>query len=228
MNLAELRTATMELIDENEAAPKYWQLADVDKALNIAYDEMTDAAQWYERRVPVPLLGNTVYYDLFAHIGPAIQEMESQGYEEGFLFVSGVWNPQTKRWLIPTTVEALDSNTNWRWEGNPGEPQNFMLRGLRWLAINPSPARDGGWLDVQVTAEAPALVLDTDEPGFDEEFHTGIIDGARSDLFAQDHESKKAMKYYKRYLESTVALQAYVEKRLATSRHFISGTGQER
>jgi len=220
LNLRELRE---EVIASLEAADDpYFTDDDVDEAINSGYDEISDFSQWYERRVPVQFLRGTVYYDMFAHAEPAIADL-AEVANGGFLFVSSVWNTQTKRWLNPVSIEMLDNECNRRWEGNVGQPASFVMRGLRWLGVHPAPSASDGWLDVTITAEPPMLMEDRDAPGFPEEYHRGLVEYARCELYAQDREAKKALAAWDQYQQYAIALKGYADRRISASRVFIGG-----
>lgn len=222
MNLTQLRAEVQAVMDEDTGSSAvFWQEDDIDAAINDALDEISDATGWYETRVPLPLLRGTVYYDLFAHCSPAFASLEAAGAEDGFISVAAVWNPVTSAWLTGSSIDMLDACS--RWERNEGQPERYVIRGCRWLGLSPVPATSGEYLDLWLTASPPHLLEESDIPGFPEEYHYGLVELARCELFAQDHEAAKAMKYWERYMAYESKLRHFVENRLERSRTFIAG-----
>lgn len=112
----------------------------------------------------------------------------------------------------------MDFHTYRRWEINLGMPQKIFMRGLFYLGIFPLQNGDTGLMRFYYTAMPPALVNDSDEPGFPSEFQRGLVQYALFDLYAQDRETQKAMIHWQQYIEIEQQFVDYVQHRIGIDR----------
>lgn len=210
MTFAEQKAAVFRRLHESATTPVFWTEADVETALNAGYMELSDATEWHEETVTIPLLNNRPYYDLRTVVGPT------------FLRLGAVFHEDTSRWLIPTTTRALDAAYR-RWEQVTGLPQQVIMRGLWWLGLWPRTTADAGTVRADVVTLPAPLVEDDDEPGYPEAFHDGPIEWALSDLWAQDGEAQRAQSAWQAYLAIEAGLAAWVNDRTAIPR--VQGYG---
>ena len=202
MTFVELKDETFRQVREATGSGVYFSTDDIGAAVNAGYAELSDATEWCEEYVTIDLLKSRPYYDLFALIGC------------GFLSIKPGFHEDTNRWLIPSTVRALDGNDR-RWERVVGTPQRVFLRGLRWLGLWPRTTADSGTLKQYYTRLPVPLCLDTDEPGFPEAYHIGCVHFALADLYAQDGETKRALGAWADYLAIEDSLMLWVNRKIA-------------
>jgi hypothetical protein len=213
MTKAELRDETKRRLAEAQPSV-FWSDADVDAAVALGYQELSDASEWNELWIDITLLQDRPYYDL-RYVIP-----------DTLLSIKPCFDRNTNRWLIPSTVRELDMNDR-RWERATDRPQRIFLRGLYWLGLFPRIQSDGSKdLKQYYTALPPPLVDEWDEPGFPDTFHMTIVDFAETDLWAQDGETTLATAAWGRYESGEKALIAWVQERSAVpGLHGFSSVG---
>lgn len=207
MTFLELQTEVFRRLDESSSAPAFWTVADVKAALNEGYEEMSDASEWYEWNANLPLLSKRTYYDMRRAFGGDVVFTLKHAY-----------NSTTRRWLYPVDLRELDYRTFSQWEDITGEPESFFVRGLFWLGTFPKQTADLGSLKVYFTSLPPALVADTDEPGFSQDFQYGLVEYALGDLLSQEAETQKALNHFREYLTYEAGLVGWTEGRIALDR----------
>jgi hypothetical protein len=207
MNRGELQQRIFIGLNESSANPAFWTVADVQAALDDAYEEMSDASEWYERDAVLRLLSNQQYYDL-----RFIVEADT------FLRLRAVFNATTNRWLQPISVDDLDYRTYRQWEDVTGEPEKWLVRGLWWLRMFPMRPSDTGVVQLFYKALPPAMTRSTDEPGFPREFHEGLIEYALGDLLSQEGETKRALVHFQKYQGYQARLNEWADSRTSTDR----------
>jgi hypothetical protein len=212
MTLAALRAEVRRRVLEVAGAPVFYTDADIDVALNSAYAELSDSSEWYETWQDIDLLNNRPYYDARTLLGDAL------------LAPGAAFNRTTNRWLLPTSIGELDRHDR-RWERVVGTPSRIIVRGLWWLSYWPRVQAATGTIKQYFTALPPALVNDTDEPGFPETFHNALVDGALVDLFSQDAEATWALTAWATYLKTEADLIQWVSERASSAAiHGFGGT----
>lgn len=210
MTFAEMKTEVFRRLNESRLGasgavtptPIFWQEDDVVAALIDGYQELSDAAEWYEREYDIPLSGQTYY------------NMETV-LSDIFLSPRRAFNPRTNRWMEWVDVRDLDYRTYRRWELITGEPQQILFRGIGWLGTFPK--KSGDTLQFFYTSIPPDLE-DADTPLMPQEFHLGIIDYALYDLMCQEAETAKALKFWQSYLNYEEGLKRYVKNRVSLDR----------
>jgi hypothetical protein len=206
MTFAELKTEVFRRLNENATTPVFWTEADVELAINEGYEELSDATEWFEEYFVLKTQSNLLYYDLRTLL------------PETFLAPKRLYNQATSEWLSPVTLRDLDFHTTRQWETMEGEPSNYLMRGLWYLGLNPACSVDDRKIKMFYTAIPQSMTEDTDEPGFPQEMHKYLVEYALYDLFAQDGETKKAVKHWKEYLAGEKMLKDFVQKRLSLDR----------
>ncbi len=210
MNLAQLVEVVLSELDTPVDDPKFWSREDVITAINEGYEEITDATEWYQVTVPLPLTARRTYFDL-----------RTLGHY--MLTVFHVFNRASTRWANWTSTLELDGRYR-EWMFLNGEPEWIFRRGLTWLGIFPYSSADSGQLQLQGSAMCRRLVRDTDEPGFPEEFQRGLIEYALFELKAQDHEFATAEEHYVAYLDYEKGLETHVISRTNLDKVNILGS----
>ena len=195
-----MRAEVFRRLNESSTAPVYWTTDDVDQAVAAGYAELSDASEWYEDHIDISLLNDRPLYDLRTVIG------------DDFLVLAAAFDTQTNRWLIPSTTRQFDAHDR-RWERVVGEPQRLFIHGLWWLGLWPRIMAETGTIKQYYVALPPALLEDTDEPGFPDTFHYAIVEFALTDLWAQDGEAARALASWQTYLSQEAALTEWVANR---------------
>ena len=223
MDFLALQTAVFGELNEDSSNPTFWTLADVKDAINEGYEEMSEISEWYDSTYTLSLSQGVRYYDLFA-------PTSSTSYPQ-ILTVVKVYDATTRRWLFPISTKILDAD-NPVWELATGTPDHFMLRGAFRFGVFPLPTTS---LDLtlytknipQGTAvDAPALVNDTDTPGFQEDFHPGIVAYAVYKLLCEDAEyARMALPYYAEFAAQTDLLRKWCDNRGAIPMTRVLGGG---
>lgn len=174
---------------------------DIQDALHDAYMEISDATEWYEVWRTVDLCATRPYYDVRT-IFPGLE----------ILTPGAAYHADTNRWLRPSSPADLDGAYA-RWEQVVGVPDRMLTRGLWWLGYWPITSSESGTVKQYATALPEAMDEDTDEPGFDEVFHTALVDYAVADLFPQIGEVTLALEAWAAYEAGEAALFAQVQGR---------------
>ena len=201
MTFAELKEETRRQLRESGCMGTFFGEKDIRDAINDGYLELSDATEWFEEQMGIPLMKDRPYYDLFSIIGPI------------FLSLKPVFDEETNRWMNPSHVRGLDDRDR-RWDRNQGRPQRLFMRDLRWLGAWPRIGTDGTYLKAYYTRLPELLCEDTDEPGFPEAFHMGPVYFGLADLYAEDGETALALKAWQDYLGIEAALQKWVDDRI--------------
>jgi hypothetical protein len=202
MTKAQIMAEVARRLDEaSPSAATFWSTDDLNAAIDLGYEELSDETEWNEQWLDVDLLNDRPYYDLVTIIGAS------------FLSLRPAFDRQTNRWLIPSTVRQLDAHDR-RWERVTGEPQRLFLRGLRWLGLYPRIQSDVGQIKLFHTA-LPTPLADDDEPGFPDTFHYGLVEFALTELWAQDGEAALALHAWDAYLAIEAGVTAWLEGRAA-------------
>lgn len=200
MTKAELRAETFRRLEASSSSPVFFTVADVDAALDEAYEEMSDAAEWYEVWRTIDLCSDRPYYDIRTIFADA-----------DVLTPGAAFHEDTNRWLIPSSPADLD-RLYVRWEQVAGQPERVITRGLWWLGYWPITGSESGTVKQYATA-LPGALEDDDEPGFAEVYHDGLVSYALSLLWPQMGEVSKALEAWQAYVATEAALAATVQGR---------------
>lgn len=187
MTKAEIRNEVRRRLRESVSYPVWWSDTDIDVSVGEGYQEMSDSSEWYETYQTVTILERRPYYD-----------MRTVTRKE-FLVLGRAYNVNMSRWLHPTSPSGLEQQDN-RWERRTSEPEFILIRGLWYVGYWPVKGSAGDKVKQYFYGIPPAMDDDDDEPGFEEEFHYGLVEYALWDLFAQDAETDLAWASWKEYL----------------------------
>lgn len=202
MTFAQIKADVFRRLEESSSSPVFWTVADVSAAINEAYMELSDQAEWHETSKPLRLLGSRPYYDARTALG------------SDCLTVGRAFNETTNRWLQPVVPRDLDPYDP-RWERVTGQPQHLLVRGLWWFGYWPQIASDTGSVLQFYTKLPEPLTDDTDEPGFPNTLHTALVEGALFELWSQDGETDLALEAWQAYLAYETALDDWLNGRLS-------------
>lgn len=211
MNFGAMKAEVRRKLAEHSSGLVYWTASEIGDAVNAGLMEISDATEWNEAHVRLPLLSHRRYYDLRTAIG------------ETFLAIRPAFDDQTNRWLIPSTTVNMDARDR-RWEMSDGEPERLFTRGPFILGVWPEPQTDFGTLKQYYVGLPDPLVDDEDEPAFPETWHYACVDFALTDLWAMDGETAFALQAWAAYLEGETALAAWVNHRAAEAARTGLGT----
>lgn len=193
---------------ESSSTPIFWSDRDISASINQGYAEISDASEWDERNDTITLPTNNI---------PVFDVRQFTSRE--FLVAGPAYNANTSRWLIPGSIREFDLSDR-SWEDRVAETEYFMVRGLWWLTYWPYSTRSIKQYYVSVP---PYMTAASEEPGFPEQFHYGIVEYAVFDLWAQDGETDLAYAAWREYLGYEVALTAWVNDRLRTPMYHRHG-----
>ena len=188
-----------------------WSDSDIADSINEGLDELSEATEFYERYVVIPLRAGRTYYDIRGFL------------PENALGVTAVWCTTTSRWLYPTRAETLKYP---QWERTTGPPESFFLRGVFRLGIHPKVNADSGFLRVHFFGLAPHL----DHPqavlaDLPDDYIPALEDYVLYDLQSNDGEVEKGLIHWASYREREKSLGSFVEKRIVRPRTFRLGGG---
>ncbi len=196
-----MQTEVFRRLDESSVSPVFWDLPDVKTALNEGYEEISEAAEWFETNQIVGFTQDNTYHNIELLL------------TNDPLTVRAVWNSQTLRWMWPTTVRELDTEMYPHWQKVTGAPEYWFMRGLSILGVFPKPPASTGTMEIWGTAMPVALSANGDTPAFPREFHYGLVEYALYDLLVQDVETKEAIIHYNEYLRYEDGLRKHVQER---------------
>jgi hypothetical protein len=202
MVLSEITAEVFRRIEEDSSSPVFWTDDDVQIAINRAYQEISDHTEWFETYRVLDLLNDRPWYDGRFVLHPNL------------LSIGAAYHNTTNRWMLPATERELDTFDR-RWETSKEVPQRILTQGLWWFSYWPRVVADTttGPIKQYFTRLPDPLVEDTDEPGFPDLYHYGLVDYAVSDLFAQDSEAQLAQDAWGAYLVQESGLQTWVDAR---------------
>jgi hypothetical protein len=213
MTKGQLITECFRQLEEPEDNSVFFSLADITTALDDAYTEISDETEWNEKFVIIDLLLGRPYYDLRTLVPDHI------------LSIGPAFNTTTNRWLIPTGAYDLDLNRR-RWEQIDGEPDHFMVRGLWWLNYWPITNSASSVVKQYYTTLPEVLEVSENEPGFPAEFHWGLVEHVKWDLWPQKGEPQRGIAAWQEYLKYEMSVGQWAKNRGShgQNRHFgVSG-----
>jgi len=198
---AELREETYRRLGEAGVSATFFSDDDVDEAITEGLMELSDETEWYEVSQTVDLCMDRLYYDVRT-IFP----------DREVLTPGRVFNVQTNRWLVPSSVRDLDAAYA-RWEQITGQPDRVLTRGLWWVGYWPMTSAESGTVTQYATALPEALEDDEDRPELPTVYHDALVQYALAILLPQAGEVTKALAAWERYMTAEGALVATVAGR---------------
>lgn len=198
MNRGEIVDAVLSELGEDPTDPKYWTREDAEDAVNEAYEAMSEASEWFEVILAVPLCSRRTYFDL-------------RGYRYDILTINHIYNMETNRPMQNRGLLEMD-NEYTQWEFNTGTPEAWFVRGS-FLGVWPRRNGEGPPMRTSATAIPDRLERDSDVPGFPDEFQTGLIEFGKYVLKANDHSPQMALQYYAKYLGYEQGLTEWVKSK---------------
>ena len=223
MDFLALQNAVFGELSEDPAVQAFWTLDDVKSAINEGYEEMSEISEWYDSTYSLTLSSGVRYYNLFA-------PTSTTSYPQ-ILYVAKVYDSTVRRWLTPISTQDLDK-TNPVWEqATSASPEHFILRGAFRFGVFPLPTQTRVLtlytknIPQGSAVDAPALVNDTDTPGFPDDFHYGIVAYAVYRLLCEDGEYKKAMLQFSEFASCADLLRKWTDNRGSIPMTRVMGGG---
>ena len=213
MTRGEIRTEVYRRLRESSSSPVFWVAADLNRAIDEGYAEISDATEWNEVSNAIRIPAKIPAFDVRQFL---------TGSE--FLCLGPGYNNATSRWLTPTTPQSLDA-TDQSWETREAMPEYVMARNPWMIEYWPYGGTGTNTITQYYTALPTPFASDSDEPGFPLAYHYGIVEYALFDLWAQDAEVALASTAWKAYQEYEAGLSGCVNSRASVPmRHGWRGT----
>ena len=172
--------------------------ADLNDSIQDGYSEVTALTGCIFKATTVNIEANLSYYDF----GLLIPD---------FLAVTAIFNPTTKRWMVPTNLRLLEDLRN-DWELAIGNPFLFWPVNFRFVAIYPKLTTSTGTLYVYYRAHADTLTS-TSTPQIPDDLQRVLEEYTEGDLLEQSEEFTKAglslTKYFKDIQELKQATRTF-------------------
>jgi hypothetical protein len=191
----------------------FFTTADYIRSFNDALDEISEQTEIRESTVYVKRRKMAVYTDLRGILPP------------GFLRITSIWNPQSGKWLDPTSERELDSTIGRFWEHNHGISRWWFMRGLWFLGAYPCPNDDASPLRIHFTLQMEHINEDSLTRGLASkildippDFFTAIEFYMTYDLLTERKEVKKALEYYQMFQQQIPGLKDLAENRMRADR----------
>jgi hypothetical protein len=184
----------------------FWLDSDLLSAYNEALDELSEATEFYERYATIPRRKKNTLHDLRGIL------------PEEALRLTAIFDTNTNRWLVPTSVRELDLKLGRAWEDHTTSPLWWFMRGLFFLGVYPAAADDEGRLRAYFSAMHPHATeanQDIFRPSLPSDYDVTLEDYALYTLFADARETAKALEYWSAYQEQEKKLKALVSGRIA-------------
>lgn len=230
MTAGELKTRTLERLDESSAQPAFYTPASVLNALNEAQRVFALLTLCVERRGVLELFPGQTFYHLLDEFPEFLLPLRASVKTNLLPTGTAEWNspvwdealwdqldaspPSTAKPLRPARIHDLDAR-NALWQTTEGEPERYGVLGLDLLFLDKRPAAAGSSLLLTFAAAPTGLAADGDVPEIPEEYHHTLIDWAIVTLRMNEggQELAQAMPHLERFLAAAAKLAAYVRAR---------------
>ena len=209
---------------------KFFSLSDLVLAYNHAQDEIADSTEVHELTAMVQRKKGAPYADLRGILGPDA------------LRVTAIWNPNSSRWLSPTTTDELDNLHGRRWERRKDYSRWWFMRGLYFLGTYPTCENDISPLRIHYAAMFPHIKEDgglvtglTSKPELPSDFAEAIQNHMLYELYSQRKETGKSLTHYADYVKGEKVLYDLSHNRMRRdkipmrgARRSVGGLGARR
>lgn len=193
-------------------SPEYYGMIDFNDSMQDGYDEIVVATGAILKTADIALEADVVYYDILSKI-------------PDFLAIYGIWNPQTKTWLVPVSYREFDNiRPDWETVTRGSGPYLFCPLNYRYVVFHPACSSDTGSLVMFYKAQADTLVSDSElqlPPELAEEIVSSYI---TMDLYEQAEEWKKANMSFKIYQQKIEQLKKWIRNRDAERPKRLGGS----
>ena len=196
------RIRTLYEAESGVASPVRWSDSAILGFVNEGLETLAEETGFYERYCTVPVEADRIYYDLRGFTPETVSTVKS------------VWCTNRNDWLVPSNPEQLPDD----WEDATGDPQEFFVRGIFWLAVYPHPTSSSGYLRVHF-AGIPSRFTHTQAVLGDlpDQYYPALEDYARYEMATIDGRPKRAIEHFKSYLTREKSLRTYIDRRLVGS-----------
>lgn len=192
----------------------YFATEDYVRVYNDALDEISELTEINESHVYVKRRANALYSDLRGVLPPT------------FLRITSVYNPNSGKWLDPTSVRELDSSIGRFWERRAEHSRWWFMRGLWFLGAYPVPSDYLQPLKIWYTSLLPHVeetggqITGTGAtPDFPYDYHVAIENYMTYALLAERKEPEKSLAFYKRFTDQVLpSLTDVAENRMRRDR----------
>lgn len=174
-------------INLNDAGVTAYSVADIDDAVQDAYDDIVFHSHCIIKSVNLPWQSNSPYYD-FAAISVT-----------DYMGCTAIFNNNNNLWLDDNTTRQQLRNEDPRWEVTLGEPILWLPINFRYIAVYPHGASSVGTFDLKYWAKAPTVV-DADTPLIAADMQDLVTFYATADLLEQWEEYTKARVFWEEYI----------------------------
>lgn len=187
---------------------KFFETQDYVRVYNDALDEISELTEINESYVYVKRRKWCLYTDLRGIMPPT------------FLRITSIYNPNSGKWLDPTTVREMDATVGRDWESRVDETRWWFMRGLWHLGTYPVPGDDLSPLKIWYTSLLPHIdasnldVVANIPPDYD----VAIEDYMIYALLAERKEVEKSLEYFKRFTTTAAGLKDVAENRMRRDR----------
>lgn len=161
--------------------------ANLNESVQDAYDETVLAGGLIDRCVDIEMESKLVYYDLPTLI-------------PDFYAMVGLYNLNTKRWMIPVLMRVLDEMRD-DWEVMRGQPEWFCPINFRYVAVSPTLTEAVGSFRVYYLATAPTLGGDSETLEVPDGYEEVLQRYAECDVLEQTQEYTKAANNFRKFVE---------------------------
>ena len=207
MTLAQLRTRTLQRLDEDTTSPVYWSAQEIHAALNEAQRVFVFLTLCLEKTGTLALSAATTFY----HLRSTFSD---------FLLPLRVRVASTGAKVHPARLQELDALDS-TWPSSAGTPVRYACLGFDFFAVYKQPAAPGTSLDVTYAHTPATLAADGDTPEIPTEHHLTLIDYAIPRLRAKEggQEFVKTLPLFGQFLDAASKMAAYVRARSLEARY---------
>lgn len=192
----------------------FFTTADYVRSYNDALDELSERTEIRESSIYIKRKKHAVYADLRGILPPTA------------LRVTSVWNPQTEKWLAPTTVREMDNTVGRQWETNIGTTRWYFMRGLWFMGTYPVAGDDSSPLRIHYasmldhidSSDSPHTGINSRPFDLPDDFTIAIENYMMYDLLAERKEYKKSLEYFGRFIDQIPSLRNLAENRMRRDR----------
>ena len=202
MTKAELEARILTNLDENGV---FYTPDDLGFSTQDGYDEICALTGLIVKSTTITATATGTYYDLRTLV-------------PDFLCVVAIWNNTTKRYLLPVGLRFLESCRE-DWEMCSSAIEYFWIVNFRYVAFF---GQNACTLTLYYIASAPTLASNStiEIPA---EYLKVPIDYSTADLLETQQEFKKAMIYFKEYIEGLERLRSWLKSKQNTGRIGVIG-----
>lgn len=177
--------------------PTYYSTQNYNDSIQDGVDEIVAFTGAIMKSATLDFTPNLTWYDMVSLL-------------PDYIGVIAVFNPQNKRWLLPTSLKKMNEE-RLDWEVVTGTPAYFTVVNFRYMAIFRKPAVAYGKMYLYYMAAAPTLDDNTPIPIPDDHIQV-VQDYANMDLQEQSQEFTKSEVLLQQYMEDLEVLRVALKE----------------